>query len=822
MILILFLICTITCCQLAVAQPGMYACEPGFDHFPFCNTSMSLDDRVHDLILRIPDEIKPNLLTARGNLRNRGRQAIPSLGVPSYYWGSNCIHSSMFSNCTADGRCSVSFPSGPNQAATFDTDLLQSIANVVGRETRAGWNMNWLDNGQNGAGLDCWGPVLNINRDPRWGRNGEGGTEDPFLMGSLGTAWSQGLQEGEDKSRMLVAITIKHFVANSVEGLWTDDGKSWGTKNATIGRHTINVNISKYSLQDTYWTSFNMAISKGSAAGVMCSYNSVRGTPTCLDPLQKAARDAWGFNGYVTSDSDSVSDAWQTHKFVKTGEEAACEAISKGGCDIDSGNTFYNYLLQGVNKSLCTMSDIDERLFNTFKVRFRLGLFDPQHARSPYTKYGAEEIGKLTSVALNLRAAEESLVLLQRGSSSSSSSSSSSTSNILPLNPNEKDRTIAVVGPHGNAKRALIQVDTGKICPDGLFNCVESPFEAIQKMNPGGVTTYSQGCGVMEGNATGIAVAVELAKKSDVVVVAVGITSCGNWWKTAGPGENCHFNQTDNSKYLEAEGHDRDTIDLPPIQINFIQKILALKKPTIVILLHGGQIAMETFIGVDHVTVIDAFYPGAMGGQAIANSLFGRANRWGKLPYTVYSSNWTVNHNMLEHEMSKDRRTYRYMKNNVIDMQYLVLPFGHGMSLTEFTLSSKMNGTTSTLSTDRLSSFPLLVEMQLRNVGVLMKGDNVVQAYVHPTSVPTLNVHPVKALFDFQRIRDVTPEENRLLKFSVHAKSLSMVTENGDRVCEPGKYDIVFSTGGTTDLIVVHLILEGSRVVLEKFPVVAK
>ena len=162
------------------------------------------------------------------------------------------------------------------------------------------------------------------------------------------------------------------------------------------------------------------------------------------------------------------------------------------------------------------------------------------------------------------------------------------------------------------------------------------------------------------------------------------------------------------------------------------------------------------------------------------------------------------------------------MKNNVIDMQYLVLPFGHGMSLTEFTLSSKMNGTTSTLSTDRLSSFPLLVEMQLRNVGVLMKGDNVVQAYVHPTSVPTLNVHPVKALFDFQRIRDVTPEENRLLKFSVHAKSLSMVTENGDRVCEPGKYDIVFSTGGTTDLIVVHLILEGSRVVLEKFPVVAK
>jgi beta-glucosidase-like glycosyl hydrolase len=667
--------------------------------------------------------------------------------------------------------------------------------------------MNWLDNGQNGAGLDCWGPVLNINRDPRWGRNGEGGTEDPFLMGSLGAAWSRGLQTGEDASRMLVAITIKHFVANSVEGLWTEDGQSWGTKNATIGRHTIDVNMSKYSLQDTYWPAFRQAIAEGEAAGVMCSYNMVRGTPTCLDPLQKAARDAWGFDGYVTSDSDSVADAWQSHKFVETGEEAACQAVSLGGCDVDSGNTFYDYLLHGVNESLCSMSDVDERLFNTFKVRFRLGLFDPKHARSPYSKYGAEEIGTPASVALNLRAAEESLVLLQR-----------SESQILPLKSDDKGRTIAVIGPHGNANRAMIQVDTGKICPDGLFDCVESPFQAIQRMNAGGSTTYSEGCGVIEGNSSGIATAVETAKNADVVVLAVGITSCGNWWKLA-PDDlrHCHFNQTDGSRYLEAEGHDRDTIDIPPIQINLIEEILALGKPTVVVLFHGGQISLEKFIGVEHVTLIDAFYPGAMGAQAIANSMFGVANRWGKLPYTVYSTNWTANHNMLEHEMSKDRRTYRYMDSE--DMQYMVLPFGHGMSLTEFTLTSEMDGKTSTLSTDGSSS-ALSVDVQIHNAGALMKGDNVVQAYLMPTSVPTLKVYPVKALFDFQRIRDVAPGESTSVKFAVDVKNLAMVTESGDRVCEPGIYDIVFSTGGTTDEIVVHLILEGSRFVLEKFPVV--
>ena len=167
---------SVAVCLLALAkgQPSYYdagvtACVPGkgFDHFPFCNTSLSIDQRVTDLIGRIDDTDKPNLLTARGHLKNRGRQALPKLGVPSYYWGSNCIHSSMFSNCTADGKCSTSFPSGPSMAATFDRALMRSMAAVIGRETRAGFNAgNWTDNGANGAGLDCWGPVLNMNRDP--------------------------------------------------------------------------------------------------------------------------------------------------------------------------------------------------------------------------------------------------------------------------------------------------------------------------------------------------------------------------------------------------------------------------------------------------------------------------------------------------------------------------------------------------------------------------------------------------------------------------------------------------------------------------------
>mmetsp|Transcript_5670 Transcript_5670/g.10410 ORF Transcript_5670/g.10410 Transcript_5670/m.10410 type:complete len:235 (-) Transcript_5670:2095-2799(-) len=193
------ILAALACLHTAVAQPGLTACIPGggLDHFPFCNVSLSLDQRVWDLVNRIKNEDKPNLMTARGHLNHLspggGRQALPELGVPSYYWGSNCIHSSMFSNCTSDGRCSTSFPSGPSMAATFDTDLIQAMAHVVGIETRAGWNMKtWVDNGKNGAGLECWGPVININRDPRWGRNGEGGAEDPYLMANLAKAWTKG------------------------------------------------------------------------------------------------------------------------------------------------------------------------------------------------------------------------------------------------------------------------------------------------------------------------------------------------------------------------------------------------------------------------------------------------------------------------------------------------------------------------------------------------------------------------------------------------------------------------------------------------------
>jgi len=286
--------------QAPTTDVGVAACQPGSPHtaLPFCDASLPSAVRARDLLARINDTAKPALLTARGpsngksTAPNGGRQAFPELGVPSFYWGSNCLHSAMLANCTASGGCATSFPANVGFAATFDRELMQQMAIVVGEETRAGYNLKFLDNSINGLGLTCWGPVLNMcvrynhpaappslfplgltlvrwvvlrNRDPRWGRNAEAGSECPFLTAAVGTAWTRGLQEGRGKETRFtqIAVTLKHFDANSLEGQSAgDDG---------LTRHTVDANISKYLLRDYYWPAFRAAIKDADAKGVMCS-----------------------------------------------------------------------------------------------------------------------------------------------------------------------------------------------------------------------------------------------------------------------------------------------------------------------------------------------------------------------------------------------------------------------------------------------------------------------------------------------------------------------------------------------------------------------
>eukprot|EP00930_Biecheleria_cincta_P068790 TRINITY_DN56620_c0_g1_i1.p1 TRINITY_DN56620_c0_g1~~TRINITY_DN56620_c0_g1_i1.p1 ORF type:complete len:828 (-),score=123.36 TRINITY_DN56620_c0_g1_i1:71-2341(-) len=748
---------------------------------------MPIDERVWDLVGRIADDKKPNLLTARG-YRKTSRQALPELGVPSYYWGSNCIHSSMSANCTEDGRCSTSFPSGPSWAATFDRELMRRMAVVVGRETRAFFNLgNFTDNGQNGMGLNCWGPVLNVNRDPRWGRHGEGGTEDPFLMGELGVAWTKGLQNGEseDKRFIQVAVTLKHFDANSLEG--------GGKADQGFDRHNFSARISKYLLADYYWPAFKASIKQGHAKGVMCSYNAINGIPACMDPLMRAARESWGFSGYVTSDTDAVEDAWKRHHHVKTAAEASCLAVKDGHCDINSGNTYYQSLLDGVKEGYCSMGDVDRALFNSLRIRFELGLFDPT-ADQPYWKLGQSDIGRADGKELNLRAALSSLVLIQ---------------NPLGLLPLRQGQRIAVIGPHANASMDLIQTDTGAVCPQAAnnnwthrsgnsepssFYCIKSPYQAIDELNRAlhGTTIYAKGCNLSTDIAGGFDEALSAAKAADVVILGLGISER----------EDIGIN-----RFLEREAHDRDSIDLPPVQKNLASSIVALGKPTIVFLLNGGMVAVEEFLNRTNVALIEAFYPGMEGADALAQSIFGKANRWGRMPYTVYKSDWTQSNSMLDHDVTH-QRTYRYGAEAVV-------PFGFGLSLTHFTLAFEHEtAAQATLEIDNEAASHT-VTVQVSNRGSLA-GDEVVLAYFHPIRVG-LPMHPKKSLFDFRRINDIGAGGQAIATFTITQNSILLATLDGDLVRAPGDYKLTFENGAG-EVLSMNLRLAGAQVVVEPFP----
>jgi beta-glucosidase-like glycosyl hydrolase len=318
------------------------------------------------------------------------------------------------------------------------------------------------------------------------------------------------------------AATLKHFDANSLEG----------SPNSKFSRHTMDVQVDNFTLSDAYFPAFKTGIREAGAAGVMCSYNAVQGIPTCLSPLLKKAREQWGFKvraptllsyisaftyrpivflfffiyliplfsvirrarslsfvfcgatcvhcalcvrkGYVTSDTDAVSDAYRKHNYSSSAQAASCAAVTSGGCDINSGSTYKKSLLEGVKQKLCTMADVDEAVRNTLAVRFALGLFDPTTAQ-PLTKLGVEAIDTVESQALNQRAARSSLVLLLNKGGT------------LPLATNsDSGLKLAVIGAgeHADSPKAMLGTHfKDYACAGNTLNCVASPLHALTEVS---------------------------------------------------------------------------------------------------------------------------------------------------------------------------------------------------------------------------------------------------------------------------------------------------------------------------------------------------
>jgi beta-glucosidase len=414
---------------------------------------------------QLPPEARAKDIVSRMTLDEKVLQmqstapAIPRLGVPAYIWWNEALHG------VAQGRATV-FPQSIGLGATWDTDLLYRISDVISTEARAKYNEakrhpapveTGILPGRT-AGLTYWSPNINIFRDPRWGRGQETYGEDPFLTGRMAVAFVRGMQ-GNDPRYLKTVATPKHFAVHSgPEPL----------------RHVFDANIGEYDLVHTYLAAFRDAVVEGKAASVMCVYNSVDGIPGCAnsDLLETRLRKQWGFKGYVVSDCGAVEDIYRTHKYTATLGAAAVKAV-KAGTDLSCGEE-YQTLVDEVKAGTIAEAEIDRALERLFVARFRLGMFDPPES-VPFSKIPYSENDSPEHRQLALVAARESMVLLQNRSG------------ILPLKPSVQ--RIAVIGPSADDPIA----PRGNLNYAGVPSHLVTPLEAIKRQFPGAKISYALG-----------------------------------------------------------------------------------------------------------------------------------------------------------------------------------------------------------------------------------------------------------------------------------------------------------------------------------------
>ncbi|MEL4307028.1 glycoside hydrolase family 3 C-terminal domain-containing protein [Joostella sp. CR20] len=383
---------------------GLHFCFSQAEIYPFQNAALPEEERITDLLNRLSTDEKIAQLLYRS-------PAIERLGIPSYNWWNESLHG------VARAGYATVFPQSITIAASWNDELVASVANVISDEARAKHH-EYLRRGQRDIyqGLTFWSPNINIFRDPRWGRGHETYGEDPYLTGVLGTQFVKGLQ-GNDSKYLKVVATAKHFAVHSgPEPL----------------RHEFDVAPSQRDLWETYLPAFRTLVKEGKVYSVMTAYNRVYGeAASASDSLYNILRKTWGFDGYVVSDCGAIADMWKTHYVAKDAAEASAMAV-KSGCDLNCGSS-YEKLTNAMQQGIITEADLDVALRRLLRARFKLGMFDaPENV--PYAQIPFSVNNSSQNNALALKAAQESIVLLKNENAT------------LPLS--KKLKNIAVIGPN--------------------------------------------------------------------------------------------------------------------------------------------------------------------------------------------------------------------------------------------------------------------------------------------------------------------------------------------------------------------------------------
>lgn len=576
--------------------------------------SASAQEAMSQLEQQATDIIKQMTLEEKFSQMMNETPGISRLGIEPYDWWNEALH-----GVARSGRATV-FPQPIGMGATFDPDLVKEVGDAIATEGRAKYivarkNKNYARY----TGLTFWSPNINIFRDPRWGRGMETYGEDPYLTGTMGTAFVQGIQ-GDDPVYLKAAACGKHYAVHS---------------GPEATRHSVNVEPSKRDLWETYLPAFKMLVEKGKVEIIMGAYNRVYGESASGSKflLTDILRNQWGFKGHIVSDCGAVTDIYSGHKIAKT-EAEACAIAIKAGLNVECGTTF-KALKTALDEQLLTEADIDKALMPLMMTRLKLGLLKPDK-QCPYNEMDESVIGSEKHIALARKVAEESMVLLKNDG-------------VLPL---KKDiKTLFVTG--AGAADAFWLMGNYFGISDRYCTYLQG---IVSKVSNGTAVNYRPG--VLESTPTRNKInwAVDEAAGADYTIVVMG--NNGNL-------------EGEEGEAIDSERGDRDGISLPESQMKFLRDIYALKKSGIIVVLTGGSPVDVREISQMADAIIMAWYPGQEGGYALGDLIFGDANFSGKLPVT-FPADGKLLPDFEDYSMKG--RTYKYMTDNIF------YPFGFGLN----------------------------------------------------------------------------------------------------------------------------------------------
>ena len=679
--------------------------------FSFQNHALTLDQRVNILVSQMTLQEKISQLT-------NDAAALPRFKITDYDWWNEALH-----GVARNGKATI-FPQAIGLGATFDPVLAKRVADAISTEARAKYIVSQnMGNHSKFAGLTFWTPNVNIFRDPRWGRGQETYGEDPFLMAQMGVAFVQGLQ-GNDPDYLKTAACAKHFAVHS------------GPEKL---RHGFNAVPTKQDLYETYFPAFEALVKEGKVEGVMAAYNAVYGVPSCASPflLQEILRDKWNFDGYITSDCGAVSGVSKELNYVKTPVEAAAVSL-KAGTNLNCGNT-YSLFKNAIDQGLITEQLIDERTRQLFKTRFRLGIVGGDKG-NPYLNISPDKIHCAEHIQLTREVAQKSIVLLKNKN------------NILPLSKNIK--IPYVTGPFANSGDMLIGNYYG-VSPS-LVTVLEGVADAVSL---GTSLDYRSGALPFSKNINPKNWAPHVAAEADVTICVVGLTA--------------DFEGEEVDAIASSEVGDKKDLKLPQNQIDYINEMIKYKKgPLVLVVASGSPVSFEGFEeGCD--AILQIWYPGEQGGNAVADVLFGDISPSGHLPLTFPKN---IEQVPAYENYSMKGRTYKYMTEEPM------YPFGFGLTYSKTAISNlKLNA--SKIKKD----MNLEAQVDVSNTGNY-DIDEVVQLYICPKD--TTGGLPIKSLKAFQRI-SLKKGETKPISFNVTAEMLKVVNTEGAKVWRKGEYQVV-------------------------------